>query len=127
MSAWLYAISIMGQAVSMMFAGGIEAKVGSKKCTLIGCIGFLLCVACSYWAVCNFYLLMFVYGFMFGFFLGLAYSAPISMGTLSVLIVTPSHQVDARQGWSGFWYYCRWLRLRFSCFQPGPVQADQSP
>ena len=70
MSAWLYAISIMGQAVSMMFAGGVEAKVGSKKCTLIGCIGFLLCVACSYWAVCNFYLLMFIYGFMFGFFLG---------------------------------------------------------
>lgn len=80
MAGWLYAISIMGQACSMMIAGSFETRVGSRICTLIGCIMFDLCVAVSYWAVNNFYSLLAIYGFVVGFAIGIAYSAPISMG-----------------------------------------------
>mgnify|MGYP001060821520 FL=1 len=79
MAGWLYAISIIGQACSMM-AGNFETRVGSRICTLIGCLMFDLCVAVSYWAVNNFYTLLAIYGFVVGFAIGIAYSAPISMG-----------------------------------------------
>lgn len=63
-----------------MIAGKVETRVGSRVCTMIGCIMFDVCVAVSYWAVNNFYSLLAVYGFVVGFFIGIAYSAPISMG-----------------------------------------------
>ena len=80
MGGWLYAISIMGQACSMMIAGAIEASIGSRKTTMLGCILFDICVGVTYWAVNNFYVMLGVYGFLLGFALGIAYSAPISMG-----------------------------------------------
>ena len=83
MSAWLFAISIMGQACSMMVAGKIEDRIGSRMCTLLGCIMFDLCVLVSYWISSNFYALLAVYGFLFGISIGIAYSAPISMCTFS--------------------------------------------
>lgn len=64
----------------MMIAGNFETRVGSRICTLIGCLMFDLCVAVSYWAVNNFYTLLAIYGFVVGFAIGIAYSAPISMG-----------------------------------------------
>ena len=86
MSGWLYAVSIMGQACSMMIAGKVEQRLGSRICTLIGCLMFNICVLLGYWAVNNFYALMIIYGFGLGFAIGIAYSAPISMGWCLVLL-----------------------------------------
>ena len=91
MSAWLFAISIMGQACSMMIAGKIEDRIGSRWCTLLGCVLFDICVLVSYWIAKNFYLLLAVYGFLFGFSIGIAYSAPISMCTCFFSFSDPSH------------------------------------
>ena len=82
MSSWLFAISIMGQACSMMIAGKIETSIGSRWCTILGCLLFDLCVVTGYWTVNNFYALLAIYGFGLGFAIGIAYSAPISMGIL---------------------------------------------
>lgn len=86
MSSWLYAISIMGQACSMMIAGKIELRVGSRLCTIIGCLMFNICVLAGYWVTNNFYALLAVYGFGLGFSIGIAYSAPISMGNCCLFI-----------------------------------------
>ena len=77
--AWIYALALAGQGLSMFFGGLLERKIGPRLSTLIGCGIMTLGVLLSYVAIkVSFWFLLVTYGLMFGLGLGIAYVAPLA-------------------------------------------------
>ena len=77
--AWIYALALGGQGVSMCLGGLMEKRLGPRLSTLIGSGIMSLGVLLSYFAVkVSFWLLLFTYGLIFGLGVGIAYVGPLA-------------------------------------------------
>ena len=77
--AWIYALALVGQGLSMFVGGLMERRIGPRLSTLVGCGIMSLGVMLSYVAIqVSFWLLLLTYGVMFGLGLGIAYVGPLA-------------------------------------------------
>ncbi len=76
---YVYACQVAGQGSSMILGGILERRFGPRLITLIGGILMSSGVALSYFSIqYSFWLMLFTYGIMFGFGIGLAYVGPLA-------------------------------------------------
>ncbi|XP_065840960.1 L-lactate transporter-like [Oscarella lobularis] len=75
---WVSALTGAGQGAAMYFGGQIEKKIGPRLTVLLG--GFIMSsgVALSYFAISNFWLILFTYGLLNGLGVGIAYPIPMA-------------------------------------------------
>ena len=77
--AWIYALALGGQGVSMFLGGLLERRLGPRISTLIGCGVMSTGVLLSYVAIkVSFWLLLVTYGVLFGLGVGIAYVGPLA-------------------------------------------------
>lgn len=93
----------------MILGGVLQHALGIKWAMFIGCFLVSLSTLGGYYAVNNYFVLCATYGVLFGLGVGIAYSSPMTAGTISSS-VRCSYEVAAQPPWSrkrfyraGFW------------------------
>ncbi|XP_041369549.1 uncharacterized protein LOC121383508 [Gigantopelta aegis] len=78
-SIWIFAMSGMGQGLSMFLGGLLCQKIGPRLTTLLGSLFMSLGVLLTYFTIkLSFAVVVITYGLMFGFGVGIAYAIPIA-------------------------------------------------
>ncbi|KAK8811348.1 hypothetical protein WA158_003082 [Blastocystis sp. Blastoise] len=79
-AVWVFAGAAFGQASIMMVGGIIDSKIGSRWTAFIG--GFICALSniLCYWAVDSYIAVVLIFGLLFGWGVGLAYSPCLSAG-----------------------------------------------
>lgn len=77
-SSFVFALMLFGQGTSMVLGGYIEARLGPRITTLIGCLLVSAGMMLSALSIkVSFFLLLFTYGLIFGLGVGIAYVPPL--------------------------------------------------
>ncbi|XP_041483300.1 oxalate:formate antiporter-like [Lytechinus variegatus] len=77
-SSFIFALMLFGQGSSMFIGGYIEAKLGPRITTLIGCLLVSMGMMLSALSIrVSFFLLLLTYGLIFGLGVGIAYVPPL--------------------------------------------------
>ena len=78
-TSWVYASTVVTQGFSMFLGGWLDRKIGPRLTTLAGGVVMSGGVMLSYLTIkVSFWLLIFTYGIMFGFGLGMGYIGPLA-------------------------------------------------